>query len=271
MKIGISKSLKEGLEIINKNPLVYLPLFFISVVSYLSNLYLAGVMKNSLAQITESSQEFGITGLLSSLPWLKIIVITSIAGLVSFYLFLAAIRLIYDGINHKPSLNHALKVAIKKFAPLFVASIIIFLLNIAVIFLSVAVALLTGAIMYAFGAGDLAATIVMSFVGLVGFVFLMFLQLKFVFYPFVGIIEHEKTPNMIRKSWQLTRDNWWRLFALAILTMLVALLLFVLTTLVPNPVAAIAGLIIQILATGWALSVFTSAYLQIEEKHLHHA
>jgi hypothetical protein len=266
MKIKISKSLKEGLLALRDQPIIFLPIAIGLIISYFLNLYLnkiylSKIIEKSLpplplspSQITAESFQ-NITLILASLPLMKIIILLLIGSLISFFLFLVAIDLISNALRRQEkSLILTLKWSIKKFPSVFWAGVLVFLLILVIIFSSIIIAALLSSI-----TNQSSILLVLLAVTIL----IIFLHVKFIYYPYAGIIDDRRAIESLKASWRITRENWWRTFVLTIITMTATLLLILLTAPFPSAIAAFLGILIQILATAWAIAVFTSAYLQI--------
>jgi hypothetical protein len=263
MKIQIKKALVEGFQVLKTNPVIFLPLLFAAIVSYFINPYLADLTTEAIALMNYFSGEeidFGL--ILSALPIGKIFLALFIGGIVSFYFFLATVKLTYDSFLKKPSVGEAFKSALKRFIPVILAGTLIFLLNLSIGF----AAIMLAAVIWALNLPIAVGTMLVLIIALGGFILIVYLQIKFIYYVYAGVIDEKGIIDSLKTSWKLTFGNFWQTLALALITMFVALLLAPLVAPLPKGVATVIGAAIQILTNGWAICVFTSAYLQIRSK-----
>ena len=261
MKIQINKALKEGFSILKNNPVIFLPLIFAGIIAFFTNRYLAGLVEDATAMITYlSGEEIDLSLLFSSLPIIQIVLTLLLGGIVSFYFLLTTIKLTHDSFKKTPSMGGAFTTAIKRFIPVFLASVLIFLLLAA----AACISLLILTIISALNVPQSVLTVFFVFFALLNAVLMIFLQVKLIFYPYTGVIDAKGTIDSLKTSWRMTKGNFWQIILLTLITMAVALLLMIIAAPFPQSVAPFIGAIVQILTTGWAISVFTSSYLQIK-------
>lgn len=260
MKIQIAKSLKEGLLILRGYPIIFIPVAIISIVSYFLNLYLNKIIEKSLLLLLSPD----ILTILSLLPKTEIVLVLLLGNLIAFFLLLTAIDLSYNAFMRRArSLTSAIKLALERFLSVFLASILLFLLILILVCSSIIIAaFLTFALNWLEVNESLINTLA-ALIILGAVIFAIFLQIKFLYYPYCGLIENQKAIDSLKTSWRITHGNWWQTFALIVITMSATLLLMLLITPFPGTIAILLGMIIQILTTAWAITVLTSAYIQI--------
>lgn len=260
MKIAIAKSLREGVEIIKKNPIIFIPVVCATIISFFINFYLNTLVENAIIIMNYlTGEEIDLGLIFSSLPIFKIIIFGLLGGLISFYLFLAAIKLIYDSREGKPSLTRAFATAFKKYIPVLLAGALFCLLISVVIFATAIISVVISVL----GISEIIKTTLVLLAFLLCAGILVFTQIKFLYYPYAGIIDDKGTIDSLKMSWWITERNFWPTLALTLITMIVALILLLVITPLPQIIESIVGIVIQTLTTAWAVSVFTSAYLQI--------
>jgi len=265
MTIQIKKALVEGFQILKTNPIIFLPLVFAAIVSYFVNLYLADLAADAVALFNYFSVEeidFGL--IISALPIVKIFLAILIGGIISFYFLLTTVKLTYDSFLKRPSAGEAFKSALKRFVPVILAGTLIFLLNLLI----ASAAITLAAVIWAMNLPPAVGTALVLIIALLCFVLVVYIQIKFIYYVYAGIIDEKGTIDSLRTSWKLTFGNFWQTLALALITMLVALLLALLAAPISGGASAVVRIAIQILTNGWAIAVFTSAYLQIRSRNL---
>lgn len=118
--------------------------------------------------------------------------------------------------------------------------------------------------------------------GLIAFILPgIYLGIRLFFYDFSILIDNQKAVSSLKKSWKITRKNFWSLFVLTLILFLISFLLVFLPLLfivgimvvfLPSALIflpQITDLIIFILSifiVPWAYCVYTCAYLQLKRK-----
>ncbi|MDI6592067.1 MAG: glycerophosphoryl diester phosphodiesterase membrane domain-containing protein [Patescibacteria group bacterium] len=112
----------------------------------------------------------------------------------------------------------------------------------------------------------LRAWILYSLITFFGFIFLIipgiFLSIKFFYYQPAVIIDNEESRSSLKKSWQITKSNWWRTFGLALFFFILTGILKAGSEFLGSPVSFILSFF-SFLTWGWMLSAVTLAYLQL--------
>jgi hypothetical protein len=262
MKIKIGTSLREGIQVFKKNPVLLVPLIGIAIVNYFVGQYVGGIVQKALgafapailsgagAQVPTVPTPFTPPGalppgaaalpnpgeLFASLgPVLgQISVITLVVGLITFILWLMTIRMISDAKGGKVNMNEALGLAVKKFIPLAISSLLYTL---------------------------------MVFAGLIVFIIPgIFLAIRFTFYPSAGMIDGKGIISSLGESWRVTKGNFWRMFGLGAATFAITVVLGLIAAVFPAGVASqIASVVLGFIASAWSIGAYTVAYLQARE------
>lgn len=157
-------------------------------------------------------------------------------ALVSIFLALVITKLSYDAINGNISISEAINLSLKKF--IFV----------------------------------IIATIIYTIIGTIGLIFLVipgiFLFNKFIFATYSILLNNEKIIDSFKKSWNIMKGNWWRVFGLHLLFLLPIVVLSVVSSLIHIGGATYTALAIDFI---WALLsalliiTFTVAYVQLSK------
>lgn len=114
-KIKIWKSIKEGFEILIKNPVIFIPAFLIAVLNSLTDILFSTVPE----QTKELSPEI-LAYFVSIMIWLLVLT------LLSIFLTSVIIRMVYDAVSEKASLFESAKIAVLKYPTLLISGIIYF-------------------------------------------------------------------------------------------------------------------------------------------------
>ena len=162
--------------------------------------------------------------------WLFSILVT----LVSVFLCSIICKMVYDAVKSNVSLSEAINLSARKFIFILIASILWCLIV---------------------GIG-LVALIIPG----------IFLSIKFIFITYAILLDDEKIINSFRKSWQITKGNWWRAFGLFLIFIIPIVILSAIAMEVATIGAVQAALVIDFVAmllVSWLVSAFTIAYIQL--------
>lgn len=162
--------------------------------------------------------------------WLFSILVT----LVSVFLCSIICKMVYDAVKSNVSLSEAINLSARKFIFILIASILWCLIV---------------------GIG-LVALIIPG----------IFLSIKFIFIGYAILLDDEKIINSFRKSWQITKGNWWRAFGLLLIFIIPIVILSAIAIVVGTMGAVQAALVIDFVAmllVSWSVSAFTIAYIQL--------
>lgn len=114
-KIKVLKSIRDGFEILIKNPVIFVPAFVIAVLNSLTDT----LFSNAPEQTKELSPEI-LAYFVSIMIWLLVLT------LISIFLTSVIIRLVYDAVSEKASLFESAKIAVLKYPTLLISGIIYF-------------------------------------------------------------------------------------------------------------------------------------------------
>jgi len=120
------------------------------------------------------------------------------------------------------------------------------------------------------------------FAGLIAFIIPgIYLGVRLFFYDFSILIDNQKAISSFKKSWKITKKNFWSIFALSLILVLISFLIGFLPllliigiivgflplaiTFLPQAIDIIV-FILSIFIVTWAYCVYTCAYLQLKRK-----
>lgn len=165
------------------------------------------------------------------------VLITLLINLANIFLFAMSIRMAYDAVKRKKvSLESAAKITANRFLPIVLATIL----------------------MGAITAGGFLLLIIPG----------VFLLVKLFFYEFAILIDNAGVRDSLKKSWRVTKGNWWRIFGLLLL-MGVAYLPLGILNLILLAFAPILSLLMSAvlapLLTAWYTVSLTVAYTKLRK------
>ena len=236
MKIDILESLKKGLGILRDNPVIFVPVIAIAILSFLisefffpmlppeEDILLAGDIIEA-GNITATDDKFVRDIILRSTVVFILEMISIVV--VSTFFYSMIIRMVYDATVKKLSLSEGRRIAVRKYPYVLVSS---------------------GICMAIIGIGAMAFVIPG-----------IFLFIKLLYFDCAILIDDEKIVNSLKKSWKITTGDWWTTFALCLLFGLMFLLLSLLPEL-------LSEVMIELLWVPWFTSSLTIAYLQLTER-----
>ena len=227
MGLDIGKALKEGLTVLRDNPVIFVPALIGAVISSLLNFY----------QTTFLDSMFGseyFTGVAAGeivLRVMEFMLAYTPLLLVSFVIFLflngVCIRMVYDGRKGKASLKGAAQLVASKYVTLFVGTVIY------------GVVLIIGLI----------ARVIPG----------IYIGIKWVFYEYAILFEKDGARSSLRRSWEMTKGNWWALFALMLIF---GIIIWGFALIIPE---IASNFFIVLLTMTWFNAMLTDAYLQLKE------
>lgn len=240
--LKIIQSLKDGYKVLKVSPQIFLPALIIALLSIYTGYYMGFISQEfglellKTPNITEKVKTlFGVIGNLTGLIVISLLVQTFITGII--------IKLSHDTLKRKASLKAAVKFMVSRY---LTDRYLILLIASAVfpffIFLGLIVFIVPG-------------------------IYLMF---RLLFYQYTIVIDNEDVVGSFRKSWKSTKGNWWRVFGLYLLILVIvmavgAVLGTVGVFLDELWASSLTNFIISLFIVPWILASFTSAYLQIRK------
>jgi hypothetical protein len=238
MKLQIIPAIKQGLEVIIKNPIILAVVVFYAVL-YCLYIYFF-VYAPKLGELQELPPNF----------WLYTILIT----LISIFLLLIVTKIVYDAVvNNNVSLSEAINLTARRFIFVFIASILYLL----IIFV------------HGFIIGFITTTIpeIFFFILIALITSGIFLSIKFIFITYFILLNNEKIIDSFKKSWQITKGNWWRILGLLLIFLIPIMILSITASVIAVVIDAVQiALILDfiwLLLMGWLISTFTIAYIQL--------
>jgi hypothetical protein len=209
-KLSLSRAWEETTTVLARDGRLFLPVA-------LALFVLPGLIVNV------SMPEVAATQVLQSGPWM---VVALVALLVSLVGQLATIRL---AIEPHVSVGEAIAHGARRLLP-YVSASLLWLVPL----------LLVGSALYAFlGANEAHPSVAASLALIVLCIFLAFVAVRLILSSAVASAEPVGPLMILRRSWDLSRGNWWRLFAFLLLFGIGALCLI-------YAVDSVAGLIVRI-------------------------
>ncbi len=237
MKVDILESLKKGFRILKDNPIIFVPVIVLAILSFLisqfffpmlppeEDILLSGKIIEA-GNTTATDDKFVRDIILRSTT---VLILETISIMViSTFFYSMIIRMVYDATVKKLSLSEGRRIAVKKYPYVLVSSVIC-----------------------------------MAISGIGATVFVIpgiFLFIKLLYFDCAILIDDEKIINSLKKSWKITRGDWWTSFALCLLFGL----LFLLLSLLPG---LLSKFMIELLWVPWFTSSLTIAYLQLTERY----
>lgn len=165
---------------------------------------------------------------------LSFLLLSILISLINLFLTSIIIRMVYDATQGEASLSKGVKIAVKKYPYLLISSIL---------------------------------CILISFVGLIALVIPgIFLSIKLLYFDRAILIDNEGITNSLKKSWRITKGDWWTTFALSMFFIIIPLGLYLLLDMLQSPVSLTLNFIITLLLTPWGISSLTLAYLQLTRR-----
>ena len=89
----------------------------------------------------------------------------------------------------------------------------------------------------------------------------IFLAIRLLFYDQAILLNNQDVVESLKMSWNVTKGNWWRIFALVILIALVTLIIS-LPISIFNKI--LADFVASTFVVPWAVATYTKAYLQLK-------
>ncbi len=255
MKIQIAKAIKQGLEVIIKNPAIVTMVIFSGIAHY--------VVIHLFIYFPKFLLFFPIIPMPPTLTSVLIELLETIKFYIlpiSILLFLNLIicKMVYDAVKNRVSFIRAVSVSAKKFIFIFIATIFYSLIiGIGLIILQIEPILF------------LLVGVISSPVIILG----IFFSIKFIFFNHTILLDNEKIINSFKKSWQLTKENYWRIFGLLLIFLIPAWILYRIAyaivfdiPILDGPTSLLIALpfnFIAVLLLSWLISAFTIVYIQL--------
>jgi len=94
----------------------------------------------------------------------------------------------------------------------------------------------------------------------------IFLTIKLMFYQYSIIIDNKSVTDSLKKSWNVTKKNWWRVFALMLIISIISAALNQIAYLFSLKIGAVVLFFVTLFVTAWSISSMTMAYMQLAKK-----
>lgn len=201
----------------------------------MAKLQIGVLLKNGL-DVLQAHPKLLLVGAIAAMPVLSGSEFTlwDIAGfLVTTYCMGLIVRYIYESREAQPSWPELNKFVIKKYFPLLITCLIFYSIF------------------------------------LLGLVFLIvpgvFFLVRLGLYDYGILLEEEKIFQSIRRSWVLTKGNWWRLAALMTVVLLPFFVVIPLHHLIPRPIVLFVSFATYTFVFVWAQATVTLAYFELRK------
>ncbi len=119
--------------------------------------------------------------------------------------------------------------------------------------------------------GLILSGILMGVIALAGFILLVipgiFIAIKLAFYEFAIMIDNARIVESLKKSWKVTRSNWWRVFGLMLVMGLAIVPLVIFNFIFNVPSSFFASLVyyfLTALISAWYTASLTLAYMKLK-------
>ncbi len=155
---------------------------------------------------------------------------------ISLFLFLMVCKMVYDAVKGNVSISEAVNLSLRKFVFIFIA------------------------------------TILYSLIGIIGLIALIvpgiFLLNKFAFYNYAILLDNTKIIDSFEKSWRIVTGNWWGVFWIHLIFLILIMILSTIASIIAPASVQVALFLdfTSILLSGWLMSVFTIAYIQLTKQ-----
>lgn len=276
MKIAIGKAMDEGVQLLIKKPLLFVPFIILAVMNFFLGKYMMNMLLQFLGPFLQGTGIPGIPGVgaqglddfsaLEPLPetgfdtgmlppnfqlpqeiisgmissalaiWSQLLPIMLMGGLVTLILTLMAIKMIAQAKEGEIRMGEAFVMALRKFFLVFISSILYGLMV---------------------GVG----MILLVIPGLI-------IAVRFYYYPYAAMVDNQGIISALSTSWNLTRGNWWRSVGLFVIFGVVGVVFMALASIFP-PLSTgnlIISSIATLLVSAWSVSTLTVAYFQMKEE-----
>ncbi|MDD4894939.1 MAG: hypothetical protein PHW54_06490 [Candidatus Omnitrophica bacterium] len=184
-----------------------------------------------------------LLGIIANLPQLfvgageaRLVAMFIIGFFLNVYIIALIVRFIYESKEARPVWTELSKFAIRKYALLFITYILFY------------IATLIGLILL----------IIPGF----------FLLIKLIFVDCGILIENDGVIGSFKRSWAITKGNWWRLFILTVICYLPVFAILALGNFLPKTTQSILSLLLNSFVFVWLQSVFTLVYLQLRRVNI---
>jgi hypothetical protein len=238
MKLRVVKAFEDGLDVLLKNPIIFAPALILAVVSAISNYYIYSYISESLFSFADVVRLVQL--LISNV---------AITWLISLFVSPFIVKMVYD---LKGNAAKKVKPASRTFSEMFSKTTRFIASKYLTMLISSGLCFLV---------------IVLGYVALI--IPGIYLSVRLGFYMSAIVIDDASVISSLKKSWKITKGNWWRIFGMYLLLGIVVYILsFVINFVLPASVFGIASSIassavIALIYTPWLLSMSTIAYMQI--------
>lgn len=213
----------------------------------------------------------------SPTPWSILITVILVILLALFALFCwgMVVRMSYDAVNEKASLYKSANFVYRRYFTLLLASmvfgVIVFIpVIIAAIFPTLIVltnlwGLLPGYLFIPSLYGIPYAQLMGYAIGFVFLIIFLFLSVKLIFYICAILIDETGVIGSLKKSWSVTKGNWWGVFVICVIFGLLGGIPSIMDGLLPSKAVLVLRFASGLLVTPLFYSSLTIAYMKLRK------
>lgn len=189
------------------------------------------ILFSNVPEPTETLSRDVLTYLIYSMMWFVIFF------LISIFLTSVIIRIAYDAVNRKVSIVESTKIAVLKYPALLISTTIYF--------------------------------IIVGFGALAFIIPGIFLFIKLLYYQYAILLDDEGIINSLKRSWKITKENWWNNFIIGVFfsaIFIISAILSVIFEVLNLPVSSLIDFATNLFVLPWLISSMTFAYLQLTDR-----
>jgi len=243
MKIG--EAIGRGIRVLKENPIIFVPAT------------LSGILAVVSLSFTAPSPHLSFTEMIRFL--LVVLLLITLLLLINLFLNGMIIKMSYDATKGKTSLSGSVKFVARKYGTLLLASIIF---GIVVFLGPYIVALIISIPLLILRELRFPA----MFIPLIGSgILTIFMVIKLLFYGYAILVDGNSAIDSLKKSWNITKGNWWRIFVIVLVFGIPMGIPAGLSGILPLSASAILTFLVTLFITSWLYSSLTFAYIQLKE------
>ena len=96
----------------------------------------------------------------------------------------------------------------------------------------------------------------------------IFLMIKLMFYEYGILLDNEKAISSLKRSWRITKGNWWQLLFLGLIFVTLIMLTSIIIGSLPPELSNVLLFLTFLFVIPWQYSCLTFAYLQLREEEI---
>ena len=245
MKLKIGEAIRRGIKVLKENPIIFVPAI------------ISGILAVVSLSFTAPSLHLSFTEMMRFLFLMLLLIILLL--LINLFLHGMVIKMSYDATKGETSLSGSVKFVARKYGTLLLASIIFVIVvflgpYIVAVIISIPLLILRELKFPA------------MFIPFIGFgIPAVFLVIKLLFYGYAILLDGNSAIDSLKKSWNITKGNWWRIFVIVLVFGIVEGIPIRLSDMLPVSVSAILAFFVTLFITPWLYSSLTFAYIQLKE------